>query len=95
MFRRFGGKASVTESMNQSVIDEGVYRTALATPGLLIIRNGTICLKTYPRLRTPHSLPCRALLSLAALLLPGPPTTHKTGGMDTWGRWWWWWDGGG
>ena len=27
----------ITQSVNQSVNDEGVYRTALATPGLLFI----------------------------------------------------------
>ena len=35
-FWRFGGKGWLTDWMNESVNDEGVYRTAPATSGLLI-----------------------------------------------------------
>ena len=36
MFRRLGGKGSVTDLINQSISDEGVCRRAPATPGLCI-----------------------------------------------------------
>ena len=32
---RYGGKGSLTESINESISDKAVYRTAPATPGLL------------------------------------------------------------
>ena len=35
VFFRFGGKGSVTELINESINDKGVYRTAPVTPGLL------------------------------------------------------------
>ena len=36
---RYGGKGSLTYRMNELIRDEAVYRTALATPGLLNIYN--------------------------------------------------------
>ena len=38
----FGGKGSVSQSVNQSVNDEAVCRTAPSTPGLVIIKGNTV-----------------------------------------------------